>query len=91
MAKHKLSVNPRITLTEGGHVEAYAWPGGYPLYYLTEDGSVLSPDAVEENLELCNDPDDPQWYVVGVAVNWEDQELFCDHTGLKIECAYPQD
>ena len=30
----------------------YAWPGGYPLYFITSDGAALSFDAVKENLRL---------------------------------------
>jgi hypothetical protein len=29
-----------------GKIPSHAWPGGYPLYYITKDGGVLSPDAV---------------------------------------------
>ena len=74
---------------EGG---AHAWPGGYPLYFITNDGAALSFDAAKENHELiaesiaddCNDG----WQVIGCDVNWEDSELVCDHSGEKIESAY---
>ena len=30
--------------TESGKLMAYAWPGGYPLYYVCKDGGVLCPE-----------------------------------------------
>ena len=75
-------------LEQGG----YAWPGGYPLYFITSDGAALSFEAAKENGRLicesiaadCNDG----WQVVAADVNWEDSDLICDHTGEKIESAY---
>lgn len=72
-------------------VRKYTPIGCYPLYYVTADGGVLSPAAVEENLALCRDPDDKQWFVVGADANWEDPALYCDHTGERIESAYAED
>ena len=73
---------------------AHAWPGGYPLFFITSDGAALSFDAAKENRELitesitddCNDG----WQVVAVDVNWEDGELICDHSGERIESAYAE-
>ena len=31
----------------------FAWPGGYPLYFVTADCDAVSFDAVKENAELC--------------------------------------
>jgi hypothetical protein len=70
----------------------YAWPGGYPLFFLTQDGAALSFEAVKQELEEvqdsieceCNDG----WRVVAVGINWEDENLLCDHTGEKIQSAY---
>lgn len=28
---------------------AYAWPGGYPIYYVTRDGAALCPHCVRSN------------------------------------------
>ena len=72
-------------------VRKYTELGCYPIYYVAKDGGVLSPEAVEENLDLCRDPDDAQWYVVAADVNWEDSSLYCEHTGKRIESAYAED
>ena len=71
-------------------VVKYAWPGGYPMFYVTADGGVLSPEAVEDNLEDCCNPEDPAWYVTGHDANWEDPNLYCDVTGERIESAYAE-
>lgn len=85
------AVNPNIPLDSDGMPRKFTDLGGYPLYYVTKDSGVLSPEAVIENLSLTNDPDDPQWYVVRAEVNYEDQDLVCDHTGQRIPSAYSPD
>ena len=70
----------------------YAWPGGYPLYFITSDGAALSFKAVRENFRcviwsIKNKVNDG-WRVQAMNVNYEDNELYCDHTGEKIESAY---
>lgn len=72
----------------------YAWPGGYPLYFVTEDGGVLSFKAAEDNRELIESAivknDDDQWRVIACETNWEDPELICDHTNERIPSAYAE-
>jgi len=73
----------------------YAWPGGYPLYFITSDGAALSFQAVRDNLRAVlsaiKTRSDDGWRVVAVEVNWEDPLLFCDHTGERIESAYAEE
>ena len=74
----------------------YAWPGGYPLYFLTADGEALSFEAAKENrrviLEAIRDQEDyGSWLVVAVDVNWEDPHLYCAHTNERIQSAYGDD
>jgi hypothetical protein len=70
----------------------YAWPGGYPLFFITSDGAALSFEAVNQEIESVQDSIDTKcqdgWQVVAVDVNWEDENLLCDHTGEKIQSAY---
>ncbi len=70
----------------------YAWPGGYPLYFITSDGEALSFDSARENRRLILDSiatqTDDGWRVVGCEVNWEDSELYCADTGERIASAY---
>lgn len=71
----------------------YAWPGGYPLYFVTADGAALSFKSAKANrrhiLDALRDRDvHSGWCVIGVDVNWEDPFLFCDASGERIESAY---
>lgn len=49
-------------LRQPAGVEAYAWPGGYPIGYLTDDGEYLCGACV-------NDPTNPV-HVGGAADGW---------------------
>ncbi len=69
----------------------YAWPGGYPVYFVTSTGDALSYAAALAN--PLNVIDDIQsgfggWRIVGTDINWEDADLICSHTYLPIESAY---
>ena len=77
--------------TESGKLMAYAWPGGYPLYYVCKDGGVLCPECASgpECAQATADcPDDAQWLIVAAEVNWENPALTCDHCNKRIESAY---
>ena len=71
----------------------HAWPGGYPLYFVTADGEALSFKTAREErrniLQAIADNDTRSgWRVVGVDVNWEDGGLVCAHSGERIQSAY---
>lgn len=74
---------------------AWAWPGGYPLFFLTFDGCALSFEAARDNAELIRESiangDRDGWRAIACQVNWEDAELHCAHTGKRIESAYAED
>lgn len=87
-------------LLDDGKVQSYAWPGGYPLYFVCEDDGVLCPNCVSENRSLINRAairqcelscDDTQWRVVATDVNYEDTSLYCDNCRKRIESAYAED
>ena len=63
------------------HMEwpAYAWPGGYPFYYVTRDGGCLCPSCANENMNLTLDKDYDQWCIVAQEINYEDNDLQCDN------------
>jgi hypothetical protein len=73
----------------------YAWPGGYPLYFIMSDGGALSFKAAKAErrgvLEALRDNSGNGWRPVAVEINWEDAELYCDHTNERIESAYAED
>lgn len=72
--------------------QPYAWPGGYPRYFVTRDGAALSYAAARENAALIEasitNQSNDGWEVIDTDINWENTDLYCDHTGQKIECAY---
>ena len=73
----------------------YAWPGGYPVYFIASDGEALSYSAARENARLIaeaiRDHDGGGWRVIACEVNWEDPELYCAHSNKRIESAYAED
>ena len=73
----------------------YAWPGGYPRYFIAEDGEALSFRTVRENYRevyrSTRDADSGGWAVVAVDINWEDQHLCDAHSGAAIPSAYGDD
>ena len=69
---------------------AYTNLGCYPLYFVASDGCPLSFDAVRDNLASVLGGDDG-WRVVAVAINYEDGELRCEHTGERIPSAYAEE
>lgn len=70
---------------------SYAWPGGYPIFYVVQDGGVLCHRCANAELDRTLDSDDDQFYIVDSSINYEDHHLFCDHCGSQIEAAYPQE
>lgn len=71
----------------------YAWPGGYPIYFVTSDCDALSIKAAREcwrEIVAAHISGDTRsdWYIVAAYVNWEDETIYCVHTGAKIESAY---
>lgn len=73
----------------------YAWPGGYPCYFVTNDGAALSWRSAYYNrrniLEAIANKLNDGWRIVGVDVNWEDPALYCADTSERIPSAYAED
>lgn len=65
-----------------GKLSSYAWPGGYPLYYLDNENNVLCPK--------CANKDGMSTEVVAADINYEDGELYCDDCSERIESAYAE-
>lgn len=68
-----------------------AWPGGYPLYFVMEDGGAMchacGKSAWRTIVRTWNTPR-AGWRPEAIDVNWEDTELVCCHCGKQIESAY---
>lgn len=66
-----------------GELPAFAWPGGYPLFYLDNEDNVLCPHCANKP-GYNSDP-------VAYDISWEDPNLICDDCGKRIESAYAED
>ena len=70
----------------------YAFPGGYPLALLCDDGGTLCVSCARFEFEsvlfstLHNASDG--WTIEDSFVNWESNDLHCAHCGQQIESAY---
>lgn len=74
----------------------YAWPGGYPHYFICSDCEPMSFKTAQENAGLIRDAiiqNDKHsgWKVIAMDINWEDTELTCSHSNEKIQSAYGSD
>jgi hypothetical protein len=74
----------RFGLAANEPLPKYAWPGGYPIYYVDGEDNVLCASC-------ANGDTDASQAAVEYGINWEDGELICDDCGNAIECAYPSD
>ena len=73
----------------------WAWPGGYPLFFITSDGEALSFRSAERGQEaiceaIAEGDKASSWFVIGVEINYEHPELYCCHSGERIESAYAE-
>jgi|ERR1700743_135009 len=75
----------------------YAWPGGYPLYFITTEGEALSFEAVRKGWRNVVASvagyagGDSTWHITAIDTNWEDGALYCAESGERIESAYAED
>lgn len=77
-------------------LDSFAWPGGYPMFYIFADGGCICPKCANANIEQI-DADirvgghrnsHGGWAINAADVNYEDPDLACDHCGERIESAY---
>lgn len=106
-SRHHVEIKTCADLKATLRAGDYTSLGGYPLYFICDDGEALSFDAVRGNLKECLEAlimcapgtfghdrrsgIDRQWLVTGCAVNYEDFDLECAHTGEPIQAAYQCD
>jgi len=67
--------------TTDGTLPAFAWPGGYQMFYVTRDGSVICPACANREV------DDSQAVIDG-DVYWEGPDESCEDCGAMIPSAY---
>lgn len=68
-----------------GKLPAFAWPGGYPIYYLDKSCSVMCADCATKALDSeYGDGFAP----VASDIHWEGDSLICEDCNKEIESAY---
>lgn len=72
---------------EFAQLATYAWPGGYPLYYMDSGFSVLCALCAR----LTDEDPEVEEYITTADVNWEDPDLDCDLCYARIESAYAEE
>lgn len=78
---------------------AFAWPGGYPMFYVFADGGAVCPACVNRNVSEIDEDvrrggrrnSHGGWAVDAWEVNWEEPDMHCDHCGKRIPSAYAED
>lgn len=91
-SRHHREINSVADLKATLRASAVTFPGCYPLYFVTSNGCALSFETVLKEFRLVADSirteSNDGWRVIGCDVNYEDGELYCEHSGKKIEAAY---
>lgn len=75
----------------GKELPGFAWPGGYPIIYITGDGATACADCANgKNGSDFPDPeqDSPDWTIEGADVFYEGPPEYCCHCNAAIESAY---
>lgn len=73
----------------------YAWPGGYPMFVVMQGGAALCMECARKEYKQIayatrNNLRDG-WAAECADINYEDNDLFCDHCNAQIESAYGND
>ena len=94
-AYHHESIDTGLQFRETLRAGPYAWPGGYPLALLADDGESLCFDCAKDNarqiIRSIRDRSRDGWQIVGCFVHWEGEPLQCAHCGKAIPSAYGSD
>ena len=76
--------NSKLPRDNDNQLTAYAWPGGYPLFYIDKFASAICVKCARELDRMGEQYEKP----IGYEVNWESNDLYCDVCSNKIDCAY---
>jgi hypothetical protein len=88
-ARHHRNIQTVADMKATLRAGAYAWPGGYELFFITSDGAAICFNCARENFALIadsirNDICDG-WKVIGCDIaEYYDESLYCDHCSRQI-------
>ena len=74
----------KLTDENKGKLPSFAWPGGYPIFYLDNQNNVLCPECANKHNEYSGT-------IIAHDINWEDNNLYCNDCSKRIESAYNED
>lgn len=81
-----------IARNEDGRYLDHAWPGGYPVFHICDDGGYLCPACANDPANpIHEDTPNDGWRIVASDINYEDPELYCDHCNERIPSAYAEE
>lgn len=79
-------------LRKAYRIGKYVWPGGYPTFFMCDNGDALCWDCAKHNRrDIVSDvatATDTGWRVAGLTINYEEPDLTCDHCHTLIPSAY---
>lgn len=78
-----------MTLAELRENGPFAWPGGYPLIAVMDDGEALCIGCIKREVKHVHEGGDADgWRYEGADIYWEGPPLVCAHCYAEIESAY---
>jgi hypothetical protein len=87
--------NPSLQEIKQAIRDKYAWPGGYPLFFITGQGDALSILGAKEIwrdiIQSYNHHRHCDSSIESIEINYEDPSLYCCVTNQRIESAYAED
>lgn len=79
-------------------LDAYAWPGGYPIVYVFTDGGCICPDCANKEIKKIDQAIKEGnrahssgcggWAIDSFMIHYEGEPEICDNCGKEIESAY---
>jgi hypothetical protein len=74
---------------ENGKLPASAWPGGYPIVYVMDDGEILCADCANDPTNPVHEGGDADgWRLEGYSLHLEGSPEHCAHCNKAIASAY---
>ena len=75
---------------------SYAWPGGYPMFFIMGDGETMHVECVKARwrdvawAHINNQFHNRDFLCDAADVNWEDGDMTCCECNKRIESAYAE-
>lgn len=90
MLKHAYELRRKVGIeADDTAFPAYAWPGGYPLFYYGYDRNEYGRNLFPVCVKCANAPSSewPNERLLDAEINYEDSELYCEVCSERIQSA----